>query len=122
MSFPAVIWIALGGAAGSVLRGAMQLAIPAGRMQWATLVVNLIGSFGIGWLMARVGSESALVQGRLYPFGVVGFCGGFTTFSAFSWQVIQQMQRGSWGWAVAQILVSVSGCLIATWVGWRLGR
>ena len=53
---------------------------------------------------------------------VVGFCGGFTTFSTFSWQTLEQMQKGQWGAAAANVLLSVSLCLLAVWLGFKLGR
>ena len=53
---------------------------------------------------------------------ITGFCGGFTTFSTFSWQTVDQMQRGQWGAAAANVLLSVALCLLATWLGFRLGR
>jgi CrcB protein len=53
---------------------------------------------------------------------VAGFCGGFTTFSTFSWQTLEQMQKGQWGAAAANVLLSVTLCLLAVWLGFRLGR
>jgi fluoride exporter len=53
---------------------------------------------------------------------VVGFCGGFTTFSTFSWQTLDQMLKGQWGMAAANVLLSVTVCLAAVWLGFRLGR
>jgi len=53
---------------------------------------------------------------------VVGVCGGFTTFSTFSWQTIEQMQKGNWIAAAANVVLSVVLCLFATWIGWRLAR
>ena len=51
-----------------------------------------------------------------------GFCGGFTTFSTFSWQTLEQMQKGAWGAAAANVLLSVGLCLLGAWLGFRLGR
>ncbi len=116
----ALVWIALGGALGSVGRAVVGMLIPAGRFPWATLVVNAVGSLAIGWLMARVAGGGGAE--RMQAFWVVGVCGGFTTFSSFSWQTMEQMQRGSWGVAVANVMFSVGLCLAATWLGWRLAR
>ncbi len=117
----ALVWIALGGALGSVGRAVVGMLIPAGRLPWATLAVNVVGSLAIGWLMARMpGGDGGPV--RTQAFWVVGVCGGFTTFSSFSWQTVEQMQRGSWGAAVANVMLSVVLCLAATWLGWRMGR
>ncbi len=59
---------------------------------------------------------------RLHAFWVVGVCGGFTTFSAFSWQTFELLQKNQWAAAAANIMLSVAGCLLATWLGWRLSR
>ena len=117
----ALVWIALGGALGSVGRAVVGMLIPAGRFPWATLAVNVAGSFAIGWLMGRVAGGDGGAE-RVQAFWVVGVCGGFTTFSSFSWQTMEQMQRGSWGTAAANVMFSVGLCLAATWLGWRLGR
>ena len=121
MTLGALLWIALGGAVGSVLRALGTWAIPAGRLPWATILINFAGSLLIGWLMARPG-VAAQWGSRTYTFAVVGICGGFTTFSSFSWQTFEQMQSGRWLAAAANVLLSVALCLFATWAGWRLAR
>jgi fluoride exporter len=122
MSALTLLWIALGGAAGSVLRALAGLALPAGRFPWATLFVNAAGSLLIGWLMARLGGLEPVATARWHALLVVGFCGGFTTFSTFSWQTLEQLQRGAWLVALANVLLSVTLCLVAVWLGFRLGR
>jgi fluoride exporter len=121
MSWLAVALIALGGALGSVARAGVSWLLPAGRLPWATILINVAGSFLIGWLMHRLAPVSS---GNLaaHQFWVVGLCGGFTTFSAFSWQTLEQMQKGNWGAATANVFLSVGLCLLATWAGWRLAR
>jgi CrcB protein len=120
-SLPALVWIALGGAVGSVARAMVALSLPA-RFPWATLLVNVLGSLLIGWLMARLGPIEGGTAASLRSLLVAGFCGGFTTFSTFSWQTLEQMQKGQWGAAAANVLLSVSLCLVAVWLGFRLGR
>ena len=121
MNATALIWVALGGALGSVARALVARAIPAGTLPWATLVTNIAGSLLIGWLLGRL---LPLDEGgvRAHSFWVIGVCGGFTTFSTFSWQTIEQLQKGHWGAAAANVLLSVALCLVATWLGWRLAR
>jgi CrcB protein len=118
MNATALLLIALGGALGSVLRALASWAIPAGRLPWATIGVNIAGSLLIGALMARVAMSDLRVQ----SFWVVGVCGGFTTFSTFSWQTFELFERGNWAAAFANILLSVVLCLGATWIGWRIAR
>jgi len=117
-----LLLIALGGALGSVVRALAGAALPAGRFPWATLLVNTVGSFVIGWVMVRLGALEATPAARTQAFVVIGFCGGFTTFSTFSWQTVDQMMRGQWGVAALNIVLSVVLCLAATWLGLRLGR
>ncbi len=117
----ALVWIALGGAAGSVLRALVGMALRTS-FPWATLLINVAGSMFIGWLMVRFGSAEPVVSARMLNLLAVGFCGGFTTFSAFSWQTFDQMLKGQWGAAVANVLLSVSLGLLAVWLGFRLGR
>lgn len=116
-----LIWVALGGAAGSVLRAVVAQAMP-GRLLWATLLVNVAGSLLIGWLMARWGGDQGASAATWRSLCITGFCGGFTTFSTFSWQTLEQLHKGQWGVAAGNILLSVVLCLLAVWVGFRLGR
>ena len=118
---PALLWVALGGAAGSVARALVALSLP-GRFPWATLLINVLGSMLIGWLMARLGPIETTSAASMRNLLVTGFCGGFTTFSTFSWQTLEQMQKGQWGAAAANVLLSVSLCLLSVWLGFRLGR
>lgn len=121
MNAPALLWIALGGALGAVLRAVATFWIPAGRLPWGTILVNVAGSLAIGWLMTRFAPVSG-EHGRIHGFLVVGLCGGFTTFSTFSWQTFEQVQKGNWGVAAMNVAVSVAVCFAATWLGWRLAR
>lgn len=121
MNAPSLLLIALGGALGSVARAVAGAWIPAGRLPWATILVNVVGSLLIGWLIARL-APAGDASLRAHSFWVVGVCGGFTTFSTFSWQTLEQMQKGNWGAATANVVLSVGLCLVATFLGWRLGQ
>jgi CrcB protein len=121
MNPAALLWIALGGALGAVARALVAYALQA-RFPWATLLVNVAGSLLIGWVMTKLGGLEPTPGARLQAFVVVGFCGGFTTFSTFSWQTMEQMLRGEWAAATANILLSLLLCLAAVWLGIRLGR
>ena len=92
---PALIQIALGGALGAVLRHlcAAQVARFAGAgFPWGTLAVNVAGSFamGIAAVLLILRSDFA----RAAPFVMPGLLGGFTTFSAFSLEIVQLAERG----------------------------
>jgi len=121
MNVATLFLIAAGGAIGSVARALAAHVLPSQRFPWATLAVNIAGSLAIGLLMARfAGAPEGNV--RAHGFWVVGVCGGFTTFSAFSWQTLDQLQRGHWWVAALNVMFSIVLCLAATWLGWRLAR
>ncbi len=113
------LWVALGAALGAVLRVGLGIWLPAGRLPWGTIAANILGSLLIGWLIGRLGGITA-ENARLQALLVAGFCGGFTTFSSFSWQTIELLQRGQVGWAIGHGVGSVLICGLATWLGWRM--
>lgn len=106
--------IALGGAAGSVLRYLMVSAIGA---PVGTAAVNVVGSFAIGVLFVVLGSRESW-----HFFLVTGLLGGFTTFSAFSLDTLKLMQAGQPVQAAAYVLGSVALSLIAVALGVAIAR
>ena len=110
--------IAAGGALGSVLRyllgGVIQRASHSG-FPYGTLAVNVLGCLLIGILVQSFMNASPSSTAR--GFLIVGFCGGFTTFSAFSSEAIGLLQAGSYMRAALYVSASVAVCLIATTVG-----
>ncbi len=82
-----------------------------------TMLVNILGSLLIGVLLAKYGAQH---NARI--FFVTGVLGGFTTFSAFSWDAMQLLHRGQWGWAAAYIGGSVLLSLLAVMAGYQLAR
>ena len=116
--------IALGGLTGSVARywlaGLVQRAagaeFPAG-----TLAVNVLGSFVIGVVMA-LALERGMMGENTRLLLTTGFCGGFTTMSAFSYETLALMQAGQAAVALANVAASVVACVGATWVGMLVGR
>jgi len=115
------LWIALGGAIGSVMR--FWLAELVGRFvespfPWATVITNITGSFVIGFYATLTGPEGRLLATPVArQFVMVGICGGYTTFSAFSLQTLSLAQDGDWLRAGANIGVSVVLCLATVWLG-----
>jgi fluoride exporter len=106
--------IALGGAAGSVLRYMMVLAIGA---PLGTAAVNVLGSFAIGALLILLGSRES------WQFLLMtGLLGGFTTFSAFSLDTLRLVEAGQPLQAAAYVLGSVVLSLIAVALGVALAR
>jgi CrcB protein len=119
------LWVMVGSALGGVLRYAltrMTLAVSAG-FPYGTVLINVVGSFVIGYfgtLTLQSGKYSASDNLRL--FVMVGVCGGFTTFSSFSLQTFDLMRSGSWGRAIANVVVSVILCVAAVGAGHRLAH
>ena len=115
------LWIAVGGAIGSVLRYAVSswLAQAVGEtFPWGTLIVNVTGSFVIGFFAAATGPDGrVLVAPDMRQFVMVGVCGGYTTFSSFSLQTLNLARDSEWLLAGANVVVSVVLCLVAVWLG-----
>lgn len=110
--------VALGGAAGSVLRFAAQRIIPAQSFPYNTFAVNISGCFLIGVLWALLLRGALQSDGRLLL--MVGFCGGFTTFSAFTLEGMLMLQSGKWFNFLLYMLFSTVFGLLATLLGFKL--
>jgi CrcB protein len=111
--------VGLGGAAGAMLRYAVYVLFPVKDFPVATLLVNIIGSFIIGAVIAYSNShETFLNNWKL--FLATGICGGFTTFSAFSAENIALLQNGKYNLAFIYILLSVVLSISAAWLGFKI--
>jgi CrcB protein len=116
------IWLAIGGAAGTLLRYWLNLLMTAWlgeALPWGTILINISGSFLIGSLAALTepgGRWMAPPDIRL--FLMVGVCGGYTTFSSFSLQTLALLQTGEPLRAAANVLGSVTAGLLAVWIGY----
>lgn len=123
----AYLWIALGGALGSVGRYWLNGIVSARfgeTLPLGTLAINVIGSFLIGILGALTipeGWMSSEPRAFATRFLMIGVCGGFTTFSSFSLQTLNLMREREWLYAGGNVLLSVALCLIAVWLGFLLG-
>ena len=121
-----MLWVALGGAIGSVGRYAVTellTALLGVAFPWGTVLVNVTGCGLIGML-----AGGNLLLPRSTPtswvreFLVIGLCGGYTTFSSFSLQTLSLLQTGHAARALANVLLSVALCLLATFAGYALAR
>lgn len=121
----AYLWIALGSAIGGVGRYwcSRAIALAAGEtFPWGTLVVNVSGSFLIGFLAAMSGPDSRfLISPNSRNFLMVGICGGFTTFSSFSLQTLELLRNRDVAEAFANIFLSVAACMAAVALGYIAG-
>lgn len=113
--------VGVGSGLGSVLRHVISLTM-AGSLgntfPWGTLLVNVVGSGLIGWLAGRIAQAPNAQRQRWQPFLVAGFCGGFTTFSLFSLEVVSLAQTKPI-LAFAYITLSLPLWFAAVWVGQR---
>jgi fluoride exporter len=116
--------VCLGGAAGSGLRYATALwaanafgpAFPYG-----TLIVNIAGSFAVGFLMHLAGF-TGLLSPELRLMLTSGLFGGFTTYSTFNYETTAYLRQGAWGMGLLNVVVTLVGCLVAGVVGFILAR
>jgi CrcB protein len=118
-----LLLIALGGAVGSVSRylfgrvvqGAFHPDFPIG-----TLIVNISGCLLIGVLAKFfMGSQTEM---PLRATLMIGFCGGFTTFSTFTYDTLGMVQGGEWGRAALYVMLSTFVCLAATAAGFAIAK
>ncbi|USX46086.1 fluoride efflux transporter FluC [Dietzia kunjamensis] len=125
MRFPAAVaLVALGGAAGTYARVVVSLVVPDPALV-ATLAVNLVGAFALGYLATRLADgadRDGARPGRERRRGVrlllgTGFCGGFTTYSLIALQAAMLMQRGDVPVAVLYGATTLALGAVATMLG-----
>ncbi|MFO1089883.1 MAG: fluoride efflux transporter CrcB [Hyphomicrobiales bacterium] len=121
---PMIVWIAVGGALGSVARYFVN--VWAGRLlgpdfPYGTLTVNIVGSFVMGFLIAMMALKVQVSQ-EVRAFLTTGILGGFTTFSAFSLDFATLVERRSFELAGVYLVASVGVSLLAIFAGLKAGR
>ena len=100
-----VILVGVGGALGSMARYGLGLAVPSATFPFATLAVNVMGCLGIGMVLPSVERATALAP-EIRLLVVVGFLGGFTTFSAFASESLALLRTGA-GTALVNVAANV---------------
>lgn len=120
------LWIALGSGLGGVCRHLLNLAVTSkagNTFPWGTLIANASGSLLIGVLAALSLSSERLTVGQgAHAFAVIGFCGGYTTFSSFSLQSLQLLKTGQYTAALGNVIGSVAISIAFTAFGFLLGK
>ena len=121
MNFQVYLAVAAGGALGTVSRyflsGVVANAFGA-TFPWGTLIINVTGSFVIGFFGILTGPDGRYLVGSVTrQFVMIGFCGGYTTFSSFSLQTLSLLRDGEWFSAGGNIVGSVVLCLLSVWLG-----
>ena len=120
---PNILLVMIGGAVGAGLRyevGRLSLRIMGPAFPWGTLAVNLVGCLLMGVLAGVVIRHGA--NEPLHLLLGVGVLGGFTTFSAFSLEAVQMIERRAVGAAAAYVLASVALSIAALFAGFVLAR
>lgn len=108
-----LVAVVAGGIVGTGLRLALDTALP-----FATVVINIVGSFALGYLTARVWPTAPdWLRAGLGP----GLLGSFTTFSALAVSVVGLANAGEWMPALAYLAITLVGGLLSAWAGLRLG-
>ena len=118
-----ILAISLGAALGALLRwqlGIRMNSILPG-MPPGTLAANLIGGFIVGLAIAYF-SQSPTLPPEWRLFVITGFCGGLTTFSTFSAEVVTLLQSGQMAWAMGTMGIHLCGSLLSTFAGLMLGQ
>jgi fluoride exporter len=111
---------AIGGVSRYVLGGLIQRLLdttfPAG-----TLLINITGSLLLGAIL-RYGVETPTLTPELRGFLTIGLCGGYTTFSTFSYETVALLEDGEWGRAALYVGLSIGLSILATFLGFALAR
>lgn len=124
MNIKAILIVMIGGGCGAVAR--YVVSVWAGErwgvaFPYGTLIVNLVGCFVISLFMV-LAAERWVVSPYLKLLVTVGFLGGLTTFSSFSYETIQLMQANNFAGAFGNIALNAVGGILAAWLGLFLGR
>ena len=114
--------VAIGSALGGVSRYWLSsLMNGSAGFPWGTFSVNVLGSLAIGvlsgWLAHSTGNVASI-----RAFAVVGFCGGFTTFSTFSNESFKMLENGQFGIMSLYVLGSVAAGIAAVWIGYLISK
>ena len=117
-------WIAMGSALGGMARywcSGVAARLLGETFPWGTLLINIVGSFFIGFFGTLMGPDGRIFVGSTArQFVMVGICGGFTTFSSFSLQTLNLLNDSEWVMAGGYVGASVLLCLIGVWSGYAI--
>ena len=118
MTYTSLLIVGIGGLAGSVLRWLIGMRMNSifPELPLGTLTANIVGGYIIGLAAGAVTADLGVSQ-NMRLFVIPGFCGGFTTFSSFSLETVASMMNGRVFWGISEIVVHVSGSLLATALG-----
>jgi CrcB protein len=116
--------IAFGAAAGGVSRFYLTMAVQqrmGASFPWGTLLINITGSLLLGFLL-RYALATPAISVEVRAMLTTGFCGGYTTFSSYSYETVAMIEEGQFGRASIYAVSSVLLALLATFCGFILAR
>ncbi len=116
-----IFLVSIGGACGSTCRYLITLFLKNYNFPWAVAIVNIVGSFAIGLLSALCLQRFQCIDGVLRPLLIVGFLGGFTTFSSFSMDSLRLIMSEEYFQLCFNIFLNIFAGIIMAGVGYRLG-
>ena len=111
-----LVAVALGGVVGASFRWAVLTTVESGRFPWPVLMVNVAGSVLLGVLLAEEWAHPSL-RLLLHDVGGIGFCGGLTTFSTFSLEVVNLVRDGNSALAFVYAAASVTAAIVGVIAG-----
>jgi CrcB protein len=124
MELSLMLYVGLGGAVGSMSRYALTYMIQSRSLSpfpMATLLINVMGSLLLGFIM-RYATDSASLSAEVRLLLTTGFCGGFTTFSTFSYETARLYEDGDYRRAALYAALSVALSLTGMFAGFSLAR
>jgi fluoride exporter len=115
-----VLLVGLAGATGAMARYGVHLLVGVRPFPWSTLIINLLGSFLVGSVLAIAASRNWSPE-VIAPV-TVGFLGAFTTFSTFTWEAFTLGRSDQMLEAAGYVTASVAIGLVAVWAGFRFAH
>lgn len=116
-----IMLVFFGAGIGGVLRfvlGSLVYSVTGRNFPYGTLVINLSGSFIMGFLFVLITQRYTNLAPYLIAFMLVGILGGYTTFSSFSIETLRLFQDGKIAYAFTNVLVSTIGGILLAWIGY----
>ena len=119
-----LLFVGLGGAVGAMARYGLGRALPVSGFPWPTFLANSLGGLLMGLLVGWLGLRANAGGETLRLLLGVGLLGGFTTFSAFSLETVEMIERRDWalamGYVAGSVIVSVAALLIGLMIARKL--
>ena len=111
-----LVYVGLGGALGAICRYLISLVPVKSTFPFSTLLINVCGAILIGFIVAVMGHFPSFSENKLL-FWKVGVCGGFTTFSTFSFEALMLFENKRYLYGSIYIALSIALCILGVWLG-----